>query len=210
MAEELERKYLDVRRDDLRPRLAALGAKPAEAPHFEANVLYDLPDGALRARHELLRIRTREWADHADCRLTFKAPLPDMLVAGRPVKRREEIELGVDDARAMREILLRLGYRELARYEKVRESWTCGGAHVDMDELPFMHCVEIEASAPVLEKLERRLGLDTSPVSANSYHVLYLDWLAARNLPRQDSFVFDRAERARLRAELGLGTDDPS
>ncbi len=204
MPEELERKYLGVSRDELRPRLQALGAVPLHGPHFEANVMFDRPDGSLRAAREILRLRTREWPGRVDARLTFKAPLPDAMVDGRPAKRREELELGVDDPACMHAMLLRLGYVEKARYEKVRESWTLDGAHVDMDELPFMHCVEIEAPAPLMERLERRLGLDLRETSANSYHVLYLDWLSRRRLPPQDSFVFDGETRRRLRLSLSL------
>ncbi len=204
MAEELERKYLDAAADEVRPRLIALGASPLHGPHFESNVLYDRPDLSLRGRREILRLRTREWPDHVDARLTFKAPLPDALIDGRPAKRREELETGVGDPACMHAVLLKLGYVEVARYEKVRESWTLDGAHVDMDQLPFMRCVEIEASAALLARMEHVLGLDLHVTSANSYHVLYLDWLARHQLPRQDSFVFERETRRRLRRSLSL------
>ncbi len=210
MAEELERKYLNVSADTLRPRLAALGASLVAPAHFETNIIYDRADCELTARRRLLRLRTREWSKRTDARLTYKEPLPDVMVAGRPAKRREEYELGIDDPGTLHTILLKLGFKELFRYEKVRESWSLCGAHVDMDRLPFMDCVEIEGAAPLLGRLESLLGLDTCPMSTNSYHVLHLEWLAAQHLPGQDGFVFDEATRTALRASLSLADLPPN
>lgn len=204
MAEELERKYLDVKADDLRPRLEALGATLLYAPHFESNTLYDSPDGSLTAKRELLRLRTREWADHKESLLTFKIPLPDVLVGSGPVKRREETELAVEDAEGMARIFGYLGYFPRAVYEKVRESWTFEGAHIDMDTLPFMHCVEVEAKADLLQTLEERLGLDDSHASAQSYHIIHREWLAAHGMPHQEGFRFPPGRRLEIRRKLGV------
>ena len=203
MSEELERKYLGVHRDTLRPLLQALGATPCHGAHFEANTVYDR-DGELYARLELLRLRTREWPDHADVRLTFKRPLPDLVLATGTAKRREETELGLEDAQKMDLILQALGYRPVGRYEKVRESWTLGAASIDMDELPFGHFVEIEAPEADLVRVEAALHLDKCPASAKSYHVLHQEWLAGHHLPARTSFVFTDERRAELRAALGL------
>ncbi len=204
MAEETERKYLEISIEELRSRLIALGARPEGGAHFESNALYDRATDPLRARRELLRLRIREWPDRTDARLTFKAPLPDLMLEGRPVKRREELELGLDDARTMHAILGRLGFTVLARYEKIRESWRLEGAGIDLDELPFGEVAEIEAPLPLLARLEKALGLDKSPNSAKSYYALHQEWLAARGLPRVDSFVFTEARRRAVRSRLGL------
>ncbi len=205
MPEETERKYLHVSADELRPLLQAAGAKLCYGPYFETNVLYDLPGKPLREKHQLLRLRTLEQAGRCDCRLTFKAPLPDALACGRPVKRREELELGLDDAKAMHAILTRLGYIEIGRYEKVRSSWHIGDTvHIDIDELPFMHCVEIEAPLDSFEKTEQMLGLSEKETSAASYHALYTEWLAGQGLAPKADLLFEPKERDRIRAELGL------
>ncbi len=209
MPEEIERKYLNAASPDVRPLLVELGAKPFGGPHFESNILYDLPDGSLRAQSHLLRLRTRRWKDKADARLTFKAEPKMLMLGGTPVKRREELELGVDDAKTMHAVLLRLGYRETARYEKVRESWHLADSHgaevhVDMDRLPFMHCVEIEAPLESFQEMEEALHLAGCPVSAASYHTLYCEFLAGKGLPAAASFVFDGKARAGICAELGI------
>lgn len=208
MAEETERKYLHVAADDLRPLLLQAGARPVTGPCFETNVLYDLPGKPLREKHQLLRLRTSEEAGRCECRLTFKAPLPEALSGGRAVKRREELELKLDDARVMHAILARLGYAEIGRYEKVRESWHIGDAvHIDMDTMPFMHCVEIEAPLESFEEAERMLGLAGRETSALSYHALYTEWLAGQGLPQRADILFDPEERLRLREKLGLGKE---
>lgn len=205
MPEETERKYLHVSGDDLKPLLVQAGAEPVSGPCFETNVLYDLPGNPLRSRHQLLRLRTSEQAGSCICRLTFKAPLPDAMAGGQPVKRREEIELGLDDALAMHAILARLGYAEIGRYEKVRSSWHLGdNIHIDIDMMPFMHCVEIEAPLESFEAAERLLGLSGKETSALSYHALYTAWLAGQGLPPRADLLFEPDERARLREKLGL------
>ncbi|MBR5049723.1 MAG: class IV adenylate cyclase, partial [Desulfovibrio sp.] len=160
--------------------------------------------GELVAGRRLLRLRTREWPDRSDARLTYKAPLPDVAVAGRMAKRREETEIGVSSARDAGKILLALGYRPVAYYEKVRESWLLEGAHVDMDELPFMDVVEIEGSEAQIARLEKLLGLDKKPSSAKSYYGLYTDWLAERGRGPETSFAFSAERKASLRKALGL------
>ncbi|MBR6467124.1 MAG: class IV adenylate cyclase [Desulfovibrio sp.] len=204
MAKEVERKYLGVARGELRPLLEALGAEPQGGAHFESNIVYDNEQGELVAGRRLLRLRTREWPDRSDARLTYKAPLPDVAVAGRMAKRREETEIGVSSARDAGKILLALGYRPVASYEKVRESWLLEGAHVDMDELPFMDVVEIEGSEAQIARLEKLLGLDKKPSSAKSYYGLYTDWLAERGRGPETSFAFSAERKASLRKALGL------
>lgn len=204
MACEIERKYLEVDFDELRAKLESVGASPAGGPHFESNLVFDTAGGTLAGAKKLLRLRTREWPDHKDVRLTFKRPLEEILVAGRPVKCRDETEIGVDSAQGMQAILLGLGFRVAARYEKIRETYLCQGAHVEMDLLPFGNVVEIEGSVELIAHLESLLGLDKVPTSAKSYFMLYQDSLKEEKRDVQKSFVFLPDARIRLRARLGL------
>lgn len=211
MSLEVERKYLGACEEDLLPALAALGATRVLAPHFESNTVFDNREGTLFAGHRLLRLRCREWADHADGVLTCKIPLADLELATGPVKRREELEIPLtsrEHISTLARILGELGYTPAGRYEKVRSSWavTLKGAtaHIDMDTLPFVQAVEIEAQPAAIELLEARLGLDKFPLSAKSYHVLYLEWLAAHNRPADTHMVFAPDRRILLRARLHL------
>ena len=84
----------------------------------------------------LLRLRT----DGSGCRLTFKGP-PRF---EENLKVRDEIEVTVAHAEAMRDLLVRLGYRVVRRYEKVREEWQLGATTVALDHTPIGDFVEFE------------------------------------------------------------------
>lgn len=116
------------------------------------------------------------------------------------------MEIGVDDPDGMARILGLLGYRVIGGYEKIRESYLIGGAHIDMDELPFGSVVEIEAGPERIAELEKALGLDKCPTSAKSYYELFLEWLAERGRKAESLCVFDEETRGKLRQSLGLNS----
>lgn len=158
---------------------------------FERNVVFDSPDGALRARGALLRLRR----DDAS-RLTLKLPNPGGGHEGFKVRR--EIETTVGDFEQTASIFSLLGYNESLRYEKLRETWRHCDALVCLDELPFGLFVEIEGTPDSIAYTAGDVGLDMEDASTASYHDLYLAHLDAHGLPRQDSFVFPPEERSRL------------
>lgn len=208
MALEIERKYLGVDFGFLRRALAGAGAEDLGA-HFESNVIFDTPDLAIHASGRLLRVRSQEWRDRTRHVLTLKLPVPD--AAERAFKVREERELAVESAAAMGAVLEGLGYREIARYEKVRAVWRLAafrpdgsGILVELDELPFAQVVELEGDAGALDAAARLLGLDKYEISTKSYHALHQEWRRSQGLPFGRSFVFGTDERRRLRELLGL------
>ena len=82
---------------------------------YEDNLVFDTPQGKLRSGNLLLRLRVAGPV----ATLTFKGP-PSK---GRH-KSRFESETAVSDPAACREILHRLGFRQVYRYEKYRtEYW---------------------------------------------------------------------------------------
>src|SRR5579859_2442643 len=101
----------------LRKQLPALRFKLKTRRTREFNTLYDLPDGSLRQRGEILRLR--KYGD--DWKLTHKAKGS----AGRH-KSREENESCVEDGKQMEKIIAALGYCPSFRYEKFREEWSSG------------------------------------------------------------------------------------
>ena len=206
MALEVERKFLDVDLDDLRTRLQKLGAHCLGA-HFESNTVFETPDAALVSSGRLLRLRSQEWPDKARYVLTVK--LPAQAPAGAELcKVREEHEVEVADASAMRQILEGLGYSPVARYEKVREPWRLNGVEVELDILPFMQGVELEGPVEAIGAVQRSLALDNMAISTKNYHQLHQDWLQRNNLPVQRSFVFDETQRRAWRCQLGLLEED--
>src|SRR5437764_11591570 len=151
----------------LRKRLRALKFKLKTRRTHEFNTLYDLPDGSLRQRGEILRLRKygEQW------KLTHKARGSVGLH-----KSREEMETVVEDGRQMEKIIEALGYRPSFRYEKFREEWSSGQGHVVVDETPIGNIAEIEGSPRWIDQTAKKLGIEKSSYSTKSYAELFSDW----------------------------------
>ncbi|WP_300164874.1 class IV adenylate cyclase [Solidesulfovibrio sp.] len=181
-APEIESKFAVAGFEAVLDALAAAGGE-RRSRCFEENVVLDTPEGALRAKNMLLRLR-RDGAG----RVTFKLPAAD---PGDPsIKIRREIETEVADLSALEAIFVQLGYAPCLRYEKVRETWRLGPVLVCCDELPFGRFVEIEGPPGEIAVAAETLGLSMVEATSKTYHELHQDHLAARGLPPADSFVF--------------------
>jgi len=162
--------------------------------HLETNTVYDR-EGTLVATERLLRLRRA-----LDATLTYKEPAPE---EAEGVKSRIETECVVENPDAMHAILLGLGYRPSARYEKFRSVWELPEGSVFLDILPFGHFLEIEAAPDAIAPLAQRLGLAPATALAASYHALNRRWRAERGLEPSSDFTFEPAERDRLTTLLG-------
>ncbi|HEX2466229.1 MAG TPA: class IV adenylate cyclase [Thermoanaerobaculia bacterium] len=151
--------------DEVRQRLAEAGAQRKRAAARECNWVFDRRD-ELFGSSRLLRLRT----DGSGCRLTFKGP-PRF---EENLKVRDEIEVTVAHAEAMRDLLVRLGYRVVRRYEKVREEWQLGGVTVALDHTPIGDFVEFEGDDAV--QAATRMAFDPGTAERRSYLRLYEDW----------------------------------
>ncbi len=203
MTLEVELKYPVADFASVRAALVGAGAERLGLV-FERNDVFDSDDqGRLREAGILLRLRlmipqptaTEQVEDRGGV-LTLKLPPPQD--APRGFKVRREIETRVDDVRALRDILIGLGYVATLRYEKVRETWRTGRTLVCLDRLPFGRYVEIEGTPDAIRSLAQRLGLSSASASTATYHDLHLENLDRLGLPHEDSFVFDTDTAARL------------
>jgi adenylate cyclase, class 2 len=186
MANEIEAKARVERLDAVRSKLGELGGRLADAG-FERNVVFDTPDGKLRAKDSLLRLRRYNKAI-----LTFKGP---RLAAGAAVKSRAEIEFEVSDFDAAAELLESLGFERVWVYEKRREKWTLEGAKVFLDVLPHIgEFIEVEGSDEdeVLSTLEK-LGVSKRAVTPKTYLELF-DEYSRRSGKRMTDMVFEEGE----------------
>ena len=138
---------------------------------FESNVLYDTPDRQMRARTEILRIRSYagRWM------LTHKR-LPDIGPGEDTHKHRIETETEVADGAALEEIFLSLGLVPAFRYEKWRAEWTDGEGHCVVDETPIGNYAELEGSAEWIDRAAARLGIDRAQYITLSYGRLFDLW----------------------------------
>jgi adenylate cyclase class 2 len=167
MPTELEGKFAVESHEPVRERLTQLGARLIGRV-VETNTFYDRPDGMLRRGGSGLRVREIETlaGEPQPPTLTFKGP-----VQAGPFKKREEIELPLTDAEAMRRLLEAIGFVEVLRFRKRRESWRLDDCRVELDELPRLGLfVEIEGpSESAVQATRNALGLSAARHLARGY-----------------------------------------
>lgn len=145
---EVEQKYRVTNPPAIRKCLKALKAKRLASGH-EKNELWDL-QRQVRKKGSVLRLRT------FDGRGIFTLKGPKLK---SKFKKRIEVETEVDP-KAVRTMLQLLGFKVVARYEKKREEFKLGPAHVTLDNLgKFGWFVEVEAPENQIEKTAAKLGL---------------------------------------------------
>jgi len=165
----------------LTQRLKAAGFTLQTPRAFESNVLYDTPGRQMRARTEILRIRSYagRWT------VTHKR-LPDVGPGEDTHKHRIETETDVADGAALEEIFLSLGLVPAFRYEKWRAEWTDGEGHCVVDETPIGNYAELEGSAEWIDHAAARLGIDRSQYITLSYGRLFELWRDEHRSAAQD------------------------
>jgi adenylate cyclase class 2 len=176
---EIEVKFHLRGLESVRAALHAHGARLEHGRTFEENLRFDTPQSHLAQRGEILRLRRS-----VDVRLTFKSsPRPAQGLLGRP-----EIEVVVEDFDATRQLLERLGFEIVLRYEKHREAYGLDAVAVTLDDLPFGSFVELEGpSTEALQNAASQLGLPWPLAFQGSYTSIFA-WLrehqglTARNL----------------------------
>ena len=173
---------------DLTQRLEAAGFTLKTPRAFESNVLYDTPDRSMRARTEILRIRS--YAGRFT--ITHKR-LPDVGPGEDTHKHRIETETEVADGEAMAQVFLSLGLVPAFRYEKWRAEWTDGEGHCVVDETPIGNFAELEGSAEWIDRTAVRLGVPPSAYSTLSYGRLFEQWREQHQSTAQD-LTFDAIE----------------
>jgi adenylate cyclase class 2 len=165
----------------LSQRLEAAGFTLQTPRAFESNVLYDTPDRRMRARTEILRIRSYagRWT------VTHKR-LPDVGPGEDTHKHRIETETEVSDGEAMAGVFLSLGLVAAFRYEKWRTEWSDGEGHCVVDETPIGNYAELEGSAAWIDETAARLGIDPAQYITLSYGRLFDLWREQHNSAAQD------------------------
>jgi adenylate cyclase class 2 len=155
----------------LAQRLESAGFTLQTPRSFESNVLYDTPDRQMRARTEILRIRSYagRW------RVTHKRP-PEAGPGEDTHKHRIETETEVADGAAIEQIFHSLGLVPAFRYEKWRAEWTDGEGHCVVDETPIGNYAELEGSAEWIDRAAARLGVDSFRYITLSYGRLFDLW----------------------------------
>jgi len=143
---------------------------------FEDNVVFDTPQGSLRAKGALVRLRrVRRRAI-----LTYKGP-----AAPGKHKSRPELELEVSSGPALQAILEALGFQPVFRYQKFRTEFRLPGRSgvATLDETPAGAFLELEGPPRWIDRTARTLGFTERDYITASYARLYLEFCARRGMP---------------------------
>lgn len=166
---EVEIKFRIKNLKALSASLRAAGFRLKTKRTHEMNTLYDFPNGDLRQRGEVLRLRKygRTWT------LTHKG-------AGEPGKHksRKETETEVAKGDKLNDVLLSIGLHPRFRYEKFRTEWSKGKGDVVVDETPIGNYGEIEGPADWIDSVAKKLGITEESYITKSYSELFLEWKA--------------------------------
>jgi adenylate cyclase, class 2 len=171
MAIETEIKFEVANIDELTAKLQAAGFALETPRSFESNVLYDTPDRQMRARTEILRIRSYagRWT------VTHKR-VPDSGIGEDTHKHRVATETEVADGHAFEEIFRTLGLVPAFRYEKWRTEWSDGEGQCVLDETPIGIYAEIEGSSEWIDRTAAKLSIGQERYITLSYGRLFEQW----------------------------------
>ena len=175
---------IKFRLDDLAgmsERLKAAGFQVKTPRSFESNVLYDTPDRRMRARTEILRLRSYagRWT------LTHKR-LPDAGPGEDTHKHRVETETQVSDGEALATVFRSLGLTPAFYYEKWRTEWEDAEGHCVVDETPIGNFAELEGPPAWIDHTAQRLGVAHTQYITLSYGRLFDRWREQQGSSAQD------------------------
>jgi len=165
--QEVEIKFQVEDVSTLEQKLRDAGFQQKTAPTHELNTLYDLPNGSLRMRGDLLRIR--KYGDR--WKLTHKSKGVD----GRH-KTRVERETAIGDGEQLDDIFRALGYSPIFVYEKFRSEWSDGHGEVVIDRTPIGDLAEIEGTPEWIDETAKKLNVSQKSYITLSYGALFDQW----------------------------------
>jgi adenylate cyclase class 2 len=164
MAQEIEVKFPLTDRGALTRRLQEIGAHRLYPETFEDNIVLDRR-GELRTKGALLRVR--KFGKYAIA--TYKGP---MSMEGG-IKKREEVQTGVESFELAIELLDALGFKPVFRYQKFREVWHVKDVEIVLDRTPIGQYFEIEGPIDVIRSVSADLGMNMDQAIRLTYADLY-------------------------------------
>ena len=162
---------------DARAAIVAAGATPFKCRRLQEDCLLDTPDGRLRGKRSILRIRM----ECGKSLITFKGP-----VQPATMKVREEFETVGGDGPLLVRIFEELGFEVWFRYEKYREEFTLEDVIVALDETPIGVFVEVEGSERGIAAMAEALGRQQNDYVLDSYRGLFAGYCLQNGLPVGD------------------------
>ena len=163
MDTEWEATFWPIDKEDIRARLAQVGAVRSHEERLMRRYVLHLP-GGVRPGND--RVRVRDEGDKVT--MTIKK-------TGDTIEEQKEFEIEIDDLEKGRAFLGHLGCTPMAYQETRRELWIVDGTHTTIDEWPHIEpWVEIEGvSEEVVKAAAEKLGFDWSTAHFATKKQLY-------------------------------------
>ena len=170
---ESETKVRVPDREDLENKLVNLGAVQIGSVQ-EEDMYFTSRHRDLRARNEILRVRTRRHRDsnRTECLLTFKTGL------SAEIKQREELEITISDDKQAKSILEGLGFDGYVLVQKERKYFTFRGFALTIDNVTGLGAfLELEALSETPEEsvqgrllaVLKEIGIPRGLIEAKTY-----------------------------------------
>jgi len=168
MAIEIEAKLKVGSHKQVIDRLHKLGAEFV-SEQIQKDFYFDDQSETLTKTDKCLRLRRQRTGKSEKIFLTYKGAREKA-----KYKRREEINVEVNDADAVEKLLSGIGFNKALAVEKKRSVWRLGGCEVGLDSVALLgDFVEIEGpSEEKIADVQKKLGLSDLPHIAESYAVL--------------------------------------
>ena len=178
MALETEAKIQVADHEAIRTQLITLGAHRQDE-QLEVDTYFDTSENRLCNTNTALRLRRIGQKSV----LTYKGPQEQS-----QYKKRQEIQVTVDNPQTMISLLKQLGFGQSLLFEKHRESWLLNQCRVELDTLPLLGTfVEVEGpSEQDITKTLEQLQLDKKNLIKTPYPTLLREHLQRTDNPNRE------------------------
>ena len=173
--QEIEAKFYVRDLKKIESRIQGLDTRLIQPRVLETNIRFDLPDGGLSSKGQVLRLR-----QDTQAKFTYK----DAGTKQQGIINRTEIEFVVESFDKAKSFLEALGYQKLIQYNKYRTTYELQtsevfktsevSVHIMLDELPYGNFVEIEGEdIAAIHNIANKLNLDIQAAISAGYTNLF-------------------------------------
>lgn len=165
---EYEATFLDIDKEEIRKKLAEVGAELVKPEFMQKRVTFSLPNDY---KKDIAWLRVRDEQDKIT--MSYKE------IDGTNIEDQKEINLTINDFKAGEELLKTVGCKMKAYQETKREIWKLDGVEICIDEWPFLEpFVEVEGkSEKEVKAVSEKIGFDYSKAlfcaTSMIYHMKY-------------------------------------
>lgn len=177
MCIEIEAKIKVDSLEVIAEKLAELGAEFL-SERIQKDYYFDDENETLTGTDKCLRLRRQLAGKDEKIFLTYKGAREKARY-----KRRQEVDIEVSEADAVKKLLSALGYKKTLVVKKSRQIWRFSGCEIALDHLPLLgKFVEIEGrNEKTIAAVQKKLGLADLQHIRESYATLMAEKLRRKN-----------------------------